>query len=176
MPGSRSAPVASACSPMNPPPPNPLQLFRLFDAGRISPEDFRSAMAVHQRELIEEIEETSRDWAGAWLDQLWNRRATHKLVKKHGERLLREVLLALAEVDDFPPARWLWNAMHPHVPLHVFFRTRRAPLFRFAELEAAPQRVRVCVEHCARSDAAAIITQFTLRRDRTSRLWVEARE
>jgi hypothetical protein len=155
--------------------PNPLQLFRLFENGRITAAEFREAMGAHQRELIEEIEDVQRDGPGSWLDQIWNRRATSKLVGKHGEGLVREVLLALAEVEDFPPARWLWNAMHPHVPLHVFFRTRRAPLFRISEFDAAPQRVKVSVEHSEKHTERTSITQFVLRRDRSNRLWVESR-
>ncbi len=157
------------------PTPNPLQLFRLFESGQISTADFRAAMAQHQRELIGEMEDMFSDPDGSWLDQVWNRRAVHKLAQKHGEKLIREVLLALAEVEDFPPTKWLWNAMHPHVPLHVFFRTRRAPIFHFAEFEAAPQRVRVRIEHSAKGEASTTQAEFILRRDRTTRLWVERR-
>lgn len=155
------------------PAPNPLQLFRLLDSGRITAEDFRAAMLEHQQELIGEMEEAFSDPDGSWLDQIWNRRAVNKLTARHGEKLIREVLLALAEVEDFPPAKWLWNAMHPHVPLHVFFRSRRPPLFRFSAFEAAPQRVRLVVEHSGKGETEASTTQFVLRRDRSQRLWVE---
>ncbi|MBL9131373.1 MAG: hypothetical protein JNG86_09250, partial [Verrucomicrobiaceae bacterium] len=109
---------------MSPEPvPTPLQLFRLWDAGRITREDFQRQMAVHARELIEEMEHAHANPLIARFYQLLNRREAATWARKHGEALVREILCALAEEHHFPPARWLWNAAHPHIPLDCFFRT-----------------------------------------------------
>jgi hypothetical protein len=39
------------------PVPTPQQLFRWLDNGRITPEEFRQSMAVHAREIIQEMEQ-----------------------------------------------------------------------------------------------------------------------
>ena len=87
-------------------------------------------MAEHARELIAEMEEDYQNPAAAWIEGLLAKRAAARLIRRHGSRLLRELLVALADVADFPPARYLWNAGHPDVPLHCFLRMRREPVFR----------------------------------------------
>jgi hypothetical protein len=42
-------------TPASEPVPSPQKLFRLLDAGQISREEFQRLMAVHARELIEEM-------------------------------------------------------------------------------------------------------------------------
>lgn len=160
--------------PLTDPIPPPLQLFRMLDAGRLSPEDFRAAMQTHARELIQEMEEDHRHPFAAALERLLNRRIVWKLTRQHGEALLREILLALAEVPDFPPGRWLWNAAHPHVPLHCFFRSRRSPVFRITRIEALPQVVNLTLEH-GRGDAL-VTEDFKLRRDRRGQLLLVSRQ
>lgn len=154
------------------PSPNPRLLFQQLDAGRISREQFRQAMGEHAREIIGEMVEDHANPAMAFLEQMLSRRAAAKLLRRHEEPVLREVLLALAEIEDFPPARWLWNAAHPHIPLHAFFRTRREPVFRITGLEAMPQLVMVTVEH---GGAELQREEFRLRRDRRGRLGLEHR-
>ncbi len=165
---------------MNPPQnasqvPTPRELFRRWDAGEISREEFQVAMAVHARELIEEIEEDKRNPVLAYLETLKCRALAMKLTIQHGEKLVREVLLALSMVDAFPPARFLWNAAHTHVPLHCFFRVGREPVFRIIRLNAAAQSALVEVEHGSRERALSVREEFTLRRNRRSELLVEAR-
>lgn len=132
-------------------------------------------MAVHARELIEEMEQARKNPVIAWMHQLFNRREAARWAGGHGEALLREILLALAEEDRFPPARWLWNASHPHVPLHVFFRTRELPRFRFLKLRASSQSVTVEIEHGGSDTAPPVREEFLLRRGRNTRLLVERR-
>lgn len=138
-------------------------------------EDFRAAMAVHARDLIVEMEEDSLNPLAAFMEQMLCRRAATKLETKHGEALVREVLLALSELPDFPPGRWLWNAAHPHLPLHAFFRVNRAPVFRILMLEAMPQIVTLTVEHGPGSGADTIREEIRLRRDRRGQLGLERR-
>ncbi len=91
---------------------------------------------------------------------------------RHGNRLLREVLVALSEVPDFPPARYLWNASHPDVPLHCFLRIRREPVFRIARLVKHEQSVELIVEHGAAGRGRGTRQILTLRRDSQWRLKV----
>jgi hypothetical protein len=155
--------------------PTPRELFRRWDAGELSREEFHAAMSVHARELIHEIEEDKRNPVLAYLEALKARAVAMKLSLQHGEKLLREVLLALSLVDDFLPARFLWNAGHAHVPLHCFFRISREPVFRIIRLNATHQSALVEVEHGSAQRAVAVREEFTMRRNRKSELLVEAR-
>jgi len=127
--------------------PTPRQLFHQLDAGQISRADFQAAMAEHAKELIEQMDEVHRNPFAAYLDEIHNRAAAFALTFRHGERLVREVLNALADLPDFPPARWFWNALHMHVPLHCFFRTKSEPVFRILKLDAQPQIITLSVEY-----------------------------
>ncbi len=158
------------------PVPPPQQLFRLWDAGRITREDFHRLMAVHARELIQEMEQAHTNPLLARFYQLLNRREAAKWSRKYGEALIREILCTLAaEEDRFPPSRWLWNAAHAHIPLDCFFRTRGTPVFRFIKLDAAPQAVLLTIEHGGTETMPPQREQFHMRRDRHTRFLVERR-
>jgi len=142
----------------------------------MSREEFREAMKANALEIIEEMEEDHLNPVAAFMEQMLCRRATSKLLKKHEESLIREVLQALSEVDDFPPARRLWNAAHPHIPLHAFFRSKREPVFRVITLEAMPQVVTVTVEYSTAMHTQVIREEIRLRRDRRGQLGFERRQ
>lgn len=156
-------------------PVSPRQLFQLLDSGRINLDQFRAGMAECAQELITEMEEDRLNPAEALLEQVLSRRAASKLTKNNTETLIREALQALSELEDFPPARWLWNAAHPHIPLHAFFRIRRKPIFRVTHLEALPQWVTVSLEYSLSGSAEIIQESIRLRRDRRGRLGLERR-
>lgn len=155
--------------------PTPLQLFRLLENGGITREEFQRLMAVHARELIQEMEHAHKNPLVARIFQVFNRREAARWARKHGETLIREILCALAEEERFPPARWLWNAAHAHIALDCFFRTRGTPVFRFLKVDAVPQAVTVVVEHGGTETLGPQREQFFLRRNRTGRLLVERR-
>jgi hypothetical protein len=138
--------------------------------------EFREAMKVNAQEIIVEMEEDHLNPVQAFMEQMLCRRAASKLLKKHQEQVIREVLQALSEIDDFHPARWLWNAGHPHIPLHAFFRSKREPVFRVVTLEALPQVVTVTVEYGAPISTSLIREEFRLRRDRRGQLGLERRQ
>lgn len=127
--------------------PTPSQIIASFERGEIERDELHAMMALHARELIREMEEDYQNPAAAWIESLLARRATGRLVRRHGARVVREVLVAIAEVPDFPPARYLWNAGHADVPLHCFFRMRRDPVFRILSLEMKSGEIRVMVEY-----------------------------
>ena len=152
--------------------PTPDQLFSRFERGEIERDELQAMMAVHARELIGEMEENHRNPAAALLENLLARRAAAKLVRRHGGRLVREVLEALGTAGDFPMARYLWNASHPDVPLYCFLRMRRAPVFRIAALELKGEVANVRVEYGEAGKGRATTRDFRLKRDASWRLAV----
>ena len=102
----------------------------MLDNGQMTRDEFREAMKLHALEIIDEMEEDHLNPVAALLEQVTSRRAASRLLKKNSESLVREVLLTLSEVEDFPPARWLWNAAHPHIPLHAFSAAKECPFSR----------------------------------------------
>lgn len=154
--------------------PTPNQLFALFERGEIEREELQALMALHARELIAEMEEDYQNPAAAWIETLMARRAASRLVRKHGSRLIREVLMALAELEGFPPARRLWNAAHPDVPLHCYLRIRREPVFRIVSLERRKDVFELVTEHGEAGKGRATRTCFILRRDKHWALKAEA--
>ncbi|GEP45829.1 hypothetical protein [Brevifollis gellanilyticus] len=157
-------------------PLSPRQLFHLLDSGRITREEFRAKMNECAVEIIEEMEEDRLNPVAALMEQMLSRRAASKLMKHHQEAHVREVLQALSEVEDFSPARWLWNAAHPHIPLHAFFRSQRKPVFRVVGLDSLPQLVTVTVEYGTPGMDGVVREQIRLRRDRRGKLGLERRQ
>lgn len=158
------------------PVPTPQQLFRWLDSGRITREEFREAMAVHSRELIQEMEQAHTNPLVAKFNELMNRREAWRWARKNGEQLIREILCALMDEERFTPARWLWNAAHPHIPLHCFFRVRGTPVMRFTEMTVQPQSVTLTIEHGGTETLQPVREQFFLRRDRSTRLFIHRRD
>ena len=65
------------------PVPTPQQLFRWLDSGQISREEFRTAMAVHTGELIQEMEQAHANPLVAKFNELMNRREAWKWSRKY---------------------------------------------------------------------------------------------
>jgi hypothetical protein len=152
----------------------PRQLFARFERGEIERDELQAMMALHARELIQEMEEDYQNPASAWVERLLARRAAGKLIRRNGARLLREVLVALSEVVDFPPFRFLWNASHPEIPLHCFLRIRREPVFRILRLESTGSEIFVLTEYGDAAKGKGTQRSFRLKRDRFMKLKVEA--
>ncbi|MEI7909338.1 MAG: hypothetical protein WCK77_06855 [Verrucomicrobiota bacterium] len=153
--------------------PTPNQLFAQYERGEIDRGQLHALMAVHARELIVEMEDDYQNPAKAWLEGLLARRAAGRLERRHGARLLREILVALAEVPDFPPARHLWNAAHPDVPPHCFLRMRREPVFRIVSIGHQPEAIELIVEHGEAGRGRGTRRRFVLKRDAQWRLQAE---
>ncbi|MFZ9937361.1 MAG: hypothetical protein ACO3JG_09935 [Luteolibacter sp.] len=153
--------------------PTPGELFARFERGEIERDELHAMMAVHARELIAEMEEDRLNPAAAMIENLLSRRAAAGLARRHGAGLLREVFAALAEVPGFPPARYLWNAAHPDVPLYCFLRMRREPVFRIVEIRQNGGSIEVTTEHGSARRGLASRRTFMLRRDARWRLRAE---
>jgi hypothetical protein len=156
--------------------PTPAQLFREFERGRISRAQLHALMNEHAVALIAEMLEARRNPVAAWFDEQLSRQAAARLIRKHGEPVLREVLATLGELPHFPPARLLWNAGHPDVPLHCFLRTRREPVFRIVDFEARPSVVRLRIEYGPARRRDAYRESLVLRRTLGGALVVQARK
>jgi len=152
----------------------PRQLFRAFDRGDISREQFREAMRRHAEDLIEEMEDVHQNPIAAWMEMLKNRRLAWRLARMHGEVLVREIFVALAEIPDFPLANWLWNADRPQLPLYCFLRTRREPVFKVLKIDAAPFQLIAHIEHGG-GKYQVIRERFLFNRDRFGRLQMSER-
>ena len=104
-------------------------------------------MAHHQRALLEEAEESRRNPVAAYLEGVLNKRVAKRLIKEHGEAAIRELLAAMAELEDFPPSAYLWNADHWDVALHCFIRSKSAPVFRIKETMIKTGRAVILIEY-----------------------------
>lgn len=161
-------------SNVNPPPP-PNRLFRMYDAGEISREEFHEAMRRHAEALIAEMEEARLNPLAAGLEELRRRFAEAKLTRRHNEEEVREIFAALAELNDFPPALHLWNAQHRHVPLRCFFRPSQEPVFRVLDLKSGSYRARITVEYGANGKREATREEIDLVREADGRLQLRDR-
>jgi hypothetical protein len=137
------------------------QLAARFERGEIDRTEFQSLMAIHARELIAEIEEDHQNPLAAWIESRLAKAAVKKLMRKHSEFRIREILTALSEAPGFPLAKHIWNAPHPDVPLHCFFRMRREPLFHILSIREEADFTEIHVEIFRPRNRSRI----TLRRD-----------
>jgi hypothetical protein len=154
----------------------PQKLFRQFEAGEITRAELQATFALHQREMIAEIEEMRLNPLAHYLEDLLIKREASKLRRQHGEGPVREVFAALAEAPDFPPAILLWNADHRDVPFHCFFRFRREPVFRLLEFKNQGVFCQAKVEYGSTKRKFATRETFTLHRGAGNRFLVAKRE
>ena len=89
----------------------PRQLVARFERGEIDRMEFQAMMAIHQRELIVEIDEDHQNPLAAWLESRLAKSSVKKLLRKHTPYQIREVIVALSEAPGFPLANYLWNAV-----------------------------------------------------------------
>jgi hypothetical protein len=150
--------------------PTPREIFSSFERGELEREEMHALMALHARELIREMEEDHLNPAAAWIEGLRARRAASQWVRRHGSRLVREVLAALADVPDFPPARLLWNASHPDVPIHCFLRFKREPVFKILRMELSKDGIHLMVEYGGSARGEAVRQRFLVQRNASWKL------
>ena len=150
--------------------PSPPELFRLYEDGELTREQLHAAMSLHAGDLVEEIVEARRNPVRALYENALSRRAAARLVRQHGEGVVRAVLIALSNAPEFPMARFLWNASHRDLPLSCLFRMRQEPVFRLESIRVAPWRVRVVVEYGSAGKGACDRQEIELHRDRFGRL------
>ncbi|QTN33711.1 hypothetical protein HZ994_15795 [Akkermansiaceae bacterium] len=144
----------------------PRQLVARFERGEIDRMEFQALMSIHQRELLREIDEDHQNPLAAWLESRLAKASVKKLLINHTAFQIREVLVALSEAENFPLAKYIWNAAHPDIPLHCFFRIRRDPVFQILSISSEGDTVEVHLEiHRTRNRE-----RITLTRDERWRL------
>jgi hypothetical protein len=153
----------------------PPQLFDDFEAGRMTREQLHAAMAFHARTLIEEVVEARENPLAAWWEGLLARKCAARLAARHGERRVRAIFAALAEVPDFLPAQWLWNANHADVPLFCFLRLRKEPVFRLTRVTNDAGIITVRLEYGANDKREITREEFVLAHKLRGGLEVTAR-
>ena len=154
----------------------PRQLVTRFERGEIDRMEFQALMAIHQRELIKEIDEDHRNPLEAWLESRFARLSVRKLLKKHTAFQIREVLAALSEADGFPLAKYIWNAAHPDVPLHCFFRIRREPVFQILAMRSEGNTVVVAGRGVVVPESEVLTARAALIEQRFGALGLPARK
>ena len=125
-------------------------------------EQLHVAMAFHARTLIEEVVEAQENPLAAWWEGLLAKKSASRLAGRHGEKRIRAIFSALAEVPDFLPAHWLWNAHHPDVSLFCFLRLRREPVFRVLSITNDSGNVTVRLEYGSNEKYETTREEFVL--------------
>lgn len=155
---------------------SPNRLFKLYQAGKITRPQWREGMRRHFQLALEEINDDRSDPHRALLETWRCKNAVRRLRKNHTEAELREVFMALSEIDDFPPAAYLWNADQPDIPLHCFLREKRSPVLRFSQMEIRRLTAELTIEYGALKSKRRVRETISLRRDWRGTMIVESRE
>lgn len=155
---------------------SPNRLLAWYRSGHITQAQWRAGMKLQFKLALREIQEDRGDPQRALLETWRCKAAARRLLKEHSEAELREVMVALSEIDDFPPATYLWNADQRDIPLHCFLREKRAPVLRFRQMEISRSRAKLTIEYGSRKSKDSDRETITLRRDWRGTLMVESRE
>lgn len=139
---------------------NPRELIRRWQAGELKRAELHVLMAEHQKAILEEAEQQRLNPVAAFVEGVMNRRAARKLIHRHGEAAVRELLRALSDEEDFEPSSWLWNVGHWDVPLHCFLRSRSSPLFMVREMWVKRDRAQMKVQYGDPRDPRQKVIQF----------------
>ncbi|MFK7909213.1 MAG: hypothetical protein AB8F34_01285 [Akkermansiaceae bacterium] len=155
---------------------SPHRLLGLYRAGKITRAQWLEAMRLHFLLALKEIEEDRSQPKRALLETWRCKNAARRLLRDHTQAELREVFMALAELDDFPPAAYLWNADQLDVPLHCLLREKREPVLRFANVQIRRLTAELTIEYGGAKKKARTREKITLRRDWRGTMVVESRE
>jgi len=136
----------------------------MFESGEITRDELHASINIHAKALVDEIVEEHKNPVAAYLEQMRNRRAAKKLIRKNGVAIVREVLSALANDRTFPFAGLLWNAHHEDVPIFCFLRTTHPPVLKINEITDHPRVVIAKISYGTDSKKLLHAT-VTMRRD-----------
>ena len=156
--------------------PSPNRLFAWYESGQITIEQWREGMRHQFLLALKEIEEERSDPKLAFMERWRCKHAARKLVKYHTEAELREIFVSLAEIDDFPPANYLWNADQPETPLYCFLREKREPIIRFLNVQINRLTANITIEYGGADIKQRIQEKITMRRDWRGVMVAESRE
>lgn len=127
-------------------------------------------------QALQEIQQDRLDPHRAWMESLRCKMAAKRLLKLARESEIREVLVALSWVEDFPMANYLWNADQNDSPLQCFLRETKGPIFRILNLEVTRIRAEIRIEYGSEYRKLRVQETFVFRRDWRGKLAVESRK
>lgn len=154
-------------------PPN--QLLAWYRSGKISQQQWRDGMQLQFILALKEIQQDRSQPKLALLENWRCRAAAKRLLRDSSEAELREVMMALAEIEDFSPAVYLWNADQRSTPLHCFLREKREPVLRFSKMQISRLRAELCIEYGGCKNKNSSKENIILRRDWRGTLVLESR-
>jgi hypothetical protein len=154
----------------------PNRLLAWYRSGKITRVQWLEGMRQQFLLALLEIEEDRSDPHRAMLETWRCKTAARRLLKNSSEAELREVFVALSEIDDFAPATYLWNADQRDIPLHCFLREKREPVLRFRKMDISRLRAKLIIEYGGRKASQRVRETIVLRRDWRGSLMVESRE
>ena len=125
----------------------PNRLLSGLKNGTISHEKWREGMSQHCHHAITEAEQDHAQPKLALLETWRCKVAAKKLLKKNSEAELREVFIALSELEHFPPSHYLWNADQTETPLYCFVRMKREPVLRFTQLKITQLSAEIDIQY-----------------------------
>jgi hypothetical protein len=155
-------------------PPN--RLLAWYRAGTITRAQWLEGMRQQFLLALAEIEADRVQPKQALLETWRCRNAARRLTRNHTEAELREVFVSLSEIDDFPPASYLWNADQTDIPLHCFLRERRIPILRFKRINIHRLAAKLTIQYGGPKAKDCILETIHLRRDWRGVMIVESRE
>lgn len=156
--------------------PSPNRLFAWYESGQITREQWREGMRHQFLLALKEIEEDRSNPKLAFMERWRCKSAARQILKNHTEAELREIFMSLAEIDDFPPANYLWNADQLDTPLHCFLREKREPVLRFSKIQISRLTADITIEYGGLSAKQRIQERITMRRDWRGIMVIESRE
>ncbi len=155
---------------------SPHRLLGLYRAGKITRAQWLAGMRLHFLLALKEIQEDSDAPKRARLETWRCKNAARRLLREHTQAELREVFSALAELDDFPPSAYLWNADQMDVPLHCLLREKREPVLRFSNVQIHRLTAELTIEYGGLKKKDRTRENITLRRDWRGTMVVESRQ
>jgi hypothetical protein len=155
---------------------SPHRLLSFYRSGKITRAQWLEGMRLHFLLALKEIQEDCSEPNRARLETWRCKNAARRLLSNHTQAELREVFMALAELDDFPPSAYLWNADQLDVPLHCLLREKREPVLRFSEVQIRRLTAELVIEYGGLKKKDRTREKITLRRDWRGTMVVESRE
>ena len=156
--------------------PTPNRLYKWYQAGKITRPQWLEGMRQHFLLALQEIGEDRSNPERALLETWRCKNAARRLTREHTESEIREIFTSMSELDDFPPATYLWNADQLDIPLHCFLREKRAPVVRFRHLEIYRLTAKLTIEYGGKKAKDRTRENISLRRDWRGTMVIESRD
>lgn len=153
----------------------PHRLLARYREGSITFEEWQEGMQKQCDMALKEAEEDYESPKLALLESWRCKNAARKILRNNTDVAIREVLVALSSLDDFPPAIYLWNADNRQSPLHCFLRESRLPVIRFPKLTIRNVSASLEIEYSGTKHRKLTLEKIVLRRNEKGEMIIESR-